>query len=56
MTQGVLELVLVWVICGMVADMAGRAGDETTRRKAATRRLIYVVLKVVIAAGVVLFW
>ena len=32
------DLALVWVLCGLVADLARRAGDEATERRARARR------------------
>jgi hypothetical protein len=50
--QGLLELALVWVLCGLVADLARRAGDEVTRRRAEARRGVYVALRVALTAAV----
>jgi hypothetical protein len=49
--QMVLDPVLVWILCGLVADLAGRAGDESTREKAVSRRVMYVVLRALVIAG-----
>jgi hypothetical protein len=43
--------VLVWLLCGLVADLARGAGDEATRRQAVARRLAYVVLRTLLFIG-----
>ena len=49
---GLLELVLVWQLCGLVADLARRAGDGETERRAYSRRLLYIGLKLLVIAGI----
>src|SRR5262249_42441658 len=51
---GLLDLVLVWGLCGLVADLARRAGDEATEQKAQARRVAYVLFKVLLTGGLVL--
>jgi hypothetical protein len=51
---GLLELVLVWGLCGLVADLARRAGDDVTEQKARARRVAYVLFKVLLTGGLVL--
>src|SRR5262249_48752380 len=51
---GLLELVLVWGLCGLVADLARRAGDDVTEQKAQARRVAYVLFKVLLTGGLVL--
>jgi hypothetical protein len=48
---GLFELVLVWRLCGLVADLARRAGDGATERRARARRVAYVAFKALLAAG-----
>ena len=52
--QGLLDLVLVWVLCGLVAALARRAGDRATERQAAIRRVAYVGLRLLLTGGVAL--
>jgi hypothetical protein len=49
---GLLEVVLVWLLCGLVADLARRVGDATIERQARTRRVLYVVLRLLLTVGV----
>src|SRR6516162_4923791 len=49
--SGLFELVLVWMLCGLVADLARRAGDETTERRARGRRVIYIFWKILLTGG-----
>jgi hypothetical protein len=49
-----LDLALVWMLCGLVADLARRAGDEATGRRARARRALYVFLKVLMVGGLAL--
>jgi hypothetical protein len=51
---GLLELVLVWMLCGLVADLARRAGDETTEQRARVRRVLYIFFKILLTAGLAL--
>src|SRR5262249_6285584 len=51
---GVLDLVLVWMLCGLVADLARRAGDVTTEQRAQARRVVYLLFKVLLTGGVAL--
>ena len=48
------DLALVWVLCGLVADLARRAGDAATERRARGRGALYVFLKVLMAGGLAL--
>jgi hypothetical protein len=48
---GLLELGLVWMLCGLVADLARRALDHTTERLAHARRVVYILLKILLTAG-----
>jgi hypothetical protein len=52
--QGLLELVLVWMLCGMVADLARRAGDYPTEQRAQTCRVVYLLLRLLLTGGLVL--
>jgi hypothetical protein len=52
--QGLLELVLVWVLCGLVADLARGAGEEVTKQRALTRRVVYVLLRILLTGGLAL--
>jgi hypothetical protein len=52
--SGLFELVLVWMLCGLVADLARRTGDETTERRARLRRVIYIFFKIVLTGGLAL--
>src|SRR5262249_11200661 len=49
-----LELVLVWMLCGLVAGLARRAGDDTTEQRARVRRVIYIVCKILLTGGLAL--
>jgi hypothetical protein len=51
---GLLELVLVWGLCGLVADLARLAGDDVTEQKTQARRVAYVLFKVLLTGGLVL--
>jgi hypothetical protein len=51
---GLFELVLVWMLCGLVADLARRAGDETTEQRARFRRAVYILFKILLTGGVAL--
>jgi hypothetical protein len=51
---GILELVLVWMLCGLVADLARRAGDVTTEQRAQVRRAVYIFFKLLLTGGVAL--
>jgi hypothetical protein len=51
---GLLELVLVWMLCGLVADLARRAGDATTERRAEACRVVYALLKILLTGGLAL--
>ncbi len=46
-----LGLVMVWIVCGIVADLARQAGAERTARAARNRRILYVALTVLAWAG-----
>lgn len=48
---GLVNLVLVWLLCGLVADLAQRAGDDTTRQLALKRRVAYVFLSTLLTGG-----
>jgi hypothetical protein len=48
MVLALFELVLVWLLCGLVAGLARRAGDETTERQARGRRSIYIFFKLLL--------
>jgi len=50
---GLLELVLVWMLCGLVADLARRAGDEATEQRARSRRAIYILARILLTGSVV---
>jgi hypothetical protein len=52
--SGLLELVLVWMLCGLVAALAQRAGDEVTEQRARSRRVIYIFLKILLTGGLAL--
>jgi hypothetical protein len=45
---GLLDLVLVWILCGMVAELAQRAGDRRTENRARTCQLAYVLLRIAV--------
>jgi hypothetical protein len=47
-------LVLVWMLCGLVAELARRAGDETTEQRARVRRVIYIMFKILLTGGLAL--
>ena len=47
----ILDLTMVWVLCGMVADLARRAGATRTEQSALSRRKLYVGLKILFVAG-----
>jgi hypothetical protein len=51
---GLFELVLVWMLCGLVADLARRAGDEITEQRARVRRVIYIFFKILLTGGLTL--
>jgi len=51
---GLFELVLVWMLCGLVAALARRAGDETTEQRARVRRVIYIFFKILLTGGLAL--
>jgi hypothetical protein len=48
---GLFELVLVWMLCGLVAALARRADDDTTEQRARVRRVIYIFLKILLTGG-----
>jgi hypothetical protein len=48
---GLFELVLVWRLCGLVADLARRVGDAGIEGQAQTRRVVYVLLKILLTGG-----
>jgi hypothetical protein len=48
---GLFELMLVWMLCGLVADLARRAGDETTEQRARVRRVLYIFFKILLTGG-----
>jgi len=52
-----LDLVLVWILCGLVADLARRAGNRAAESRAYTRRSLYVFIRIVVLAvvGLALF-
>jgi hypothetical protein len=52
--SGLFELVLVWMLCGLVAALARRAGDETTEQQARIRRVIYIFFKILLTGGLAL--
>ena len=52
--SGLFELVLVWMLCGLVAALARRAGDETTEQRARVRRVIYIFFKILLTGGLAL--
>jgi hypothetical protein len=47
----VLDLIMVWTLCGMVADLARQAGATRTEHSALFRRKLYVGLRLLMAAG-----
>jgi len=49
--SGLLDLVLVWMLCGLVADLARRADDRVTEDRARMRRVVYVLLRIIMAVG-----
>jgi hypothetical protein len=51
---GLFELVLVWMLCGLVAGLARRAGDDTTEHRARGRRVIYIFFKILLTGGLAL--
>jgi hypothetical protein len=51
---GLCELVLVWMLCGLVARLAQRVGDETTEQRARGRRVLYIFFKVLLTGGLAL--
>ena len=51
---GLCELVLVWMLCGLVAGLARRAGDDTTEQRARVRRVIYSFFKILLTGGLTL--
>src|SRR5262245_10208135 len=51
---GLFELVLVWMLCGLVADLARRAGEERTEERARVRRVIYIFFKILLSGGLAL--
>jgi hypothetical protein len=51
---GLFELVLVWMLCGLVAGLARRAGDATTEQQARGRRVVYVFFKILLTGGLAL--
>jgi hypothetical protein len=48
---GIFELALVWMLCGLVADLARRAGDTRIEQMAQNRRAAYVLFKILLIAG-----
>jgi hypothetical protein len=46
-----LDLILVWKLCGLTADLARALGDQETERAALSRRGLYVVLRILLAGG-----
>jgi hypothetical protein len=46
-----LELVLVWLLCGLVVNLARRAGDDATERSAQIRRVVYILLRISLTGG-----
>lgn len=48
--EWLLELALVWMLCGLVAGLAGRVGDHAAERRALSARIIYITLKIVLTA------
>src|SRR5262249_30169564 len=51
---GLFELVLVWMLCGLVAGLARRTGDETIEQRARGRCAIYIFFKILLAGGLAL--
>jgi hypothetical protein len=51
---GLFDLVLVWMLCGLVADLADRVGDVTIEQSAQVRRVVYILLKTLLTGGLVL--
>jgi hypothetical protein len=49
---GFLQLVLVWMLCDLVADLARRAGDVTTEQQARVRRVVYIFFAILLIGGV----
>jgi hypothetical protein len=47
----VLDLIMVWMLCGMVADLARQVGATRTEQNALFRRKLYIGLKILMAAG-----
>jgi len=50
---GLLDLVLIWMLCGLVAGLARRAGDEAVEQRARVRRVVYVFLSALLTGGLV---
>jgi hypothetical protein len=48
----VLDMVLVWKLCGLVADLARHADARRTEESALSRRALYVLVKVLFAGCV----
>jgi len=47
----ILDLIMVWMLCGLVADLARQAGATRTEQSALSRRKLYVGLKLLFVAG-----
>ena len=50
-TAGLLELMLVWTLCGMVAGVAQLRGDAAIEQLARSRSTAYVLLKLLLIGG-----
>jgi hypothetical protein len=49
--QALLQMVLVWMLCGLVADLARRAGDAATEKRARVRRVLVIFLQILVNGG-----
>lgn len=49
--QSLLELILVWKLCGLVAHLARRVGDVATEQRARAGRIVYAALKTMLTVG-----
>lgn len=49
LVAGIADLVLIWMLCGIIIDLAVLLGDDDLRNKAEVRRIVYVLFVVVVS-------